>query len=227
MWASQLLLEASTEASSSAVAMAGGLGLGTDSSSRSSPGPDVDLSVGQSVGTGDPSSTTSPSAATTPTAVTSPSPTVGPPSIVARHLDWVTPVCRVWSHVLRSASMSFKHVAFSVLSELLSSLRHHALGSGGGGTGGGNGTGEGGASRGSEHDTGSSLETINNGNFRHFTALLRQCVAMLPVTRLRLMGAKRLWYEMEDFPMYSRFLQVNGSCMQSHHITHITSHQFQ
>jgi hypothetical protein len=31
---------------------------------------------------------------------------------------------------------------------------------------------------------------------------------MLPTARLRRMGAKRLWYEMEDFPVYSRFLQA-------------------
>ena len=207
MWASQLLLEASSEASSAAAAACGmGMGMGAG------PAPDVEgplLSGGDndsnhvaagalnSTDSVSPSSTTIDEPSSTPPPTTAPTTTLVPPPVLARHLDWVTPVCRVWSHVLRSASMSFKHVAFSVLSELLSSLRHHALG------------GSGDSSGCSEHDIGSSLDTTNNGNFRHFTALLRECMAMLPVARLHLMGAKRLWYEMEDFPVYSRFLQVH------------------
>jgi hypothetical protein len=30
---------------------------------------------------------------------------------------------------------------------------------------------------------------------------------MLPIERLHMMGSKRLWYEMEDDPLYSRFIQ--------------------
>ena len=215
MWASQLLLEASSEASAAAV-IAGGMGsshgrdtgavvegqrlLVDDSNLKSSvtngaiPGTDL---LAHSSTTIDESSSSAPPTTTTSTTIS--------PAVLAHHLDWVTPVCRVWSHVLRSASMSFKHVAFSVLSELLSSLRHHALGGGGGLDS---------SDRKdqidcSESDIRSFSDTTNNENFRHFTALLRQCVAMLPVTRLHLMGAKRLWYEMEDFPVYSRFLQVS------------------
>ena len=194
MWASQLLLEASSEASAAAV-MAGGMG--------SSRGHDTGAVVeGQRLLVDDNNSKSSvtndePSSSTPPTTTIS-------PTVLAHHLDWVTPVCRVWSHVLRSASMSFKHVAFSVLSELLSSLRHHALGGGGGH----DSSDQNDQIDGGERDIKTFSDTTNNENFRHFTALLRQCVAMLPVTRLHLMGAKRLWYEMEDFPVYSRFLQV-------------------
>jgi len=39
-------------------------------------------------------------------------------------------------------------------------------------------------------------------------ALLASCIKMLPSERLSLMGSKRLWYEMEDDPAYSRYLQA-------------------
>eukprot|EP01038_Epipyxis_sp_PR26KG_P005374 gene5374-7452_t len=37
--------------------------------------------------------------------------------------------------------------------------------------------------------------------------LLSDCIQMLPVERINMLGSKRLWYEMEDNPAYSRFLQ--------------------
>lgn len=38
--------------------------------------------------------------------------------------------------------------------------------------------------------------------------VLETCLSMLPVPRLRATAAKRLWHEIEDFPSYSRYLQV-------------------
>lgn len=50
----------------------------------------------------------------------------------------------------------------------------------------------------SEYDFQSSLEGQE---------MLRQFLAVLPVERLKVMGTRRLWYELEDSPAYSRYLQ--------------------
>ena len=44
--------------------------------------------------------------------------------------------------------------------------------------------------------------------------VLETCLSMLPAPRLRATAAKRLWHEIEDFPSYSRYLQVEDSTVQ-------------
>ena len=69
----------------------------------------------------------------------------------------------------------------------------------------------------SSSDSSSRTSCLNNsssvGIHPHInrTALLNvleTCLSMLPVPRLRATAAKRLWHEIEDFPSYSRYLQV-------------------
>ena len=43
--------------------------------------------------------------------------------------------------------------------------------------------------------------------------VLETCLSMLPAPRLRATAAKRLWHEIEDFPSYSRYLQVQDNTL--------------
>jgi hypothetical protein len=61
---------------------------------------------------------------------------------------------------------------------------------------------------------------LDNHPHTNRTALLNvleTCLSMLPVPRLRATAAKRLWHEIEDFPSYSRYLQVKDNTL--HHTT--------
>ena len=55
--------------------------------------------------------------------------------------------------------------------------------------------------------------------------VLETCLSMLPAPRLRATAAKRLWHEIEDFPSYSRYLQVKDTTL--HYTTlHYTTLQY-
>ena len=54
----------------------------------------------------------------------------------------------------------------------------------------------------------SSVDIHTHINRTALLNVLETCLSMLPVPRLRATAAKRLWHEIEDFPSYSRYLQV-------------------
>jgi hypothetical protein len=154
-------------------------------------------------------------------------------------LDMVTPVFRLWCHALKSPSMSYKHLTFTILSEILATARqavslssssYLSLSS---------------SSSFStvtpvfpvslsvstalatqdnqqelknkikkEIDTITGLVPKDGDNNLYFNSLeiLHSCLSLLPLDRLRAMAAKRIWHEMEDFPSYSRFIQVIIIC---------------
>lgn len=92
-------------------------------------------------------------------------------------------IFRLWSYALRSSSMSFKHLAFNTLAEILAMVKQSIL----------------------------NL-TVNDGDNRNFRSslleVLQDYITLLPVERLKAMAAKRIWHEMEDFPSFSRYIQA-------------------
>jgi hypothetical protein len=87
----------------------------------------------------------------------------------------------LWSYALRSSSMSFKHLAFNTLAEMLSMIKQ------------------------------SILNLVDNGdecNKSSLLEVLQDYITLLPVERLKAMAAKRIWHEMEDFPSFSRYIQA-------------------
>jgi hypothetical protein len=54
--------------------------------------------------------------------------------------------------------------------------------------------------------------------------VLETCLSMLPVPRLRATAAKRLWHEIEDFPSYSRYLQVKDTTLHYTTLHYTTLH---
>jgi hypothetical protein len=88
---------------------------------------------------------------------------------------------RLWSYALRSSTMSFKHLAFNTLAEMLSMIKQ------------------------------SILNLADNGdkcNRSSLLEILQDYITLLPVERLKAMAAKRIWHEMEDFPSFSRYIQA-------------------
>ena len=148
-------------------------------------------------------------------------------------IDSVLPVFRLWSLALHSSSMSFKLLAFTTLADMISSLKKAILSatSGDSVVGGGGGdsdistvtaaaTSTAAADR-NENDKNSNSATINSTSsfasiavstlhaFHHdLHTALSACLSLLPLPRLRSTAAKRLWHEMEDFPSYTRYIQV-------------------
>lgn len=129
------------------------------------------------------------------------------------------PIFRVWSYALRSPSMTVKNLTFCTLADILIVIRHSiSIIS---------------VENSGNNDNSDSNETVSilmlkencksndnnnsnnsNNNTRNLIkkstllATLGECLALLPTDRLSAMGSKRLWYEMEDFPSYSRYIQV-------------------
>lgn len=64
------------------------------------------------------------------------------------------------------------------------------------------------SSRTSSLNISSSVDIHPHINRTALLNVLETCLSMLPVPRLRATAAKRLWHEIEDFPSYSRYLQV-------------------
>lgn len=92
-------------------------------------------------------------------------------------------IFRLWSYALRSSSMSFKHLAFNTLAEILSMVKQSILNL--------------------------PVNDGDNCNLRSsLLEVLRDYITVLPVERLKAMAAKRMWHEMEDFPSFSRYIQA-------------------
>jgi hypothetical protein len=96
--------------------------------------------------------------------------------------DLILSVFNVWCLSLKTASLSLKQISVTILSEILDLLKNKTILS--------------------------SQQSINNTYNLEFIELLHQCKLLIPVDRLYMMSSKRLWFEMEDNPAYSRFLQA-------------------
>jgi hypothetical protein len=112
----------------------------------------------------------------------------------------VYPVFKLWTLALHSASMTFKLLAFNVLSDIIQSLRKcyttsitTSLLSG---------------STGVDSSDPTSASYPSLAPLTTPLSVLEACLSLLPVSRLKAAAAKRLWHEMEDFPSYSRYIQV-------------------
>ena len=146
-------------------------------------------------------------------------------------IDSVLPVFRLWSLALHSSSMSFKLLAFTTLADMISSLKKAILSatSGDSVVGGGGGDSDistvtaaaAAAADHNENDKNGNSATTNSSSssasiivstlqaFHHdLHTALSACLSLLPLPRLRSTAAKRLWHEMEDFPSYTRYIQV-------------------
>ena len=85
--------------------------------------------------------------------------------------------------VLKSSSMSLKHVCFEILIDMLQILKDLFIQS--------------------------FLTTTTNEPYQSsIITTLEHCLDIIPLSRLEVMASRRLWYEMEDDPSYSRYLQI-------------------
>jgi len=80
-------------------------------------------------------------------------------------------VFQTWCHALKGSNMSLKHVAFSALEEILSSIMQ--------------------------------ADNVPPHSKSH---LLARCLRQLPHQRLSVLASRRMWFEMEDQPAFSRYL---------------------
>ena len=112
---------------------------------------------------------------------------------------------KLWTLALRSASMSFKLMAFNILARIIHNCRtaiatqgSHRQISDGYNNGDGDGEGAELSHRESNNDSDRDSD-IRAASLK----VLETCLSVLPVGRMRASAAKRLWHEMEDFPSYS------------------------
>ena len=168
-------------------------------------------------------------------------------------METIVPIFKLWTLALHSSSMSFKLLSFTILSNLISSLKEAIM----------NVPTEA-INNDNDNDNNNNIDTDNNDNhdgngsssvvraaakqslgstslplggdgdavsvpleFQQFNSnninthdtphsyknsllsTLSTILAILPVGRLISTAAKRLWHEMEDFPSYSRYIQVD------------------
>jgi hypothetical protein len=122
------------------------------------------------------------------------------PLFADNKIETVYPVFKLWTLALHSASMTFKLLAFNVLSDIIQSLRKCYTTS--------ITTSLAAVSTGVDSSDPTSAPYPSLAPLNTPLSVLEACLALLPVSRLKAAAAKRLWHEMEDFPSYSRYIQV-------------------
>ena len=138
-------------------------------------------------------------------------------------VDTVFPMFKLWTLALRSASMSFKLMAFNILARIINNCRTaiSSLGSHGvirsDNDNDDDNDGDGAESSHTEGDSDSDND-IRAASLK----VLETCLSVLPVERMRASAAKRLWHEMEDFPSYSRYIQVRTRISPLHSLSYPT-----
>jgi hypothetical protein len=122
------------------------------------------------------------------------------PLFADNKIETVYPVFKLWTLALHSASMTFKLLAFNVLSDIIQSLRKCYTTS--------ITTSLAAVSTGVDSSDPTSAPYPSLAPLNTPLSVLEACLSLLPVSRLKAAAAKRLWHEMEDFPSYSRYIQV-------------------
>ena len=176
--------------------------------------------------------------------------------ITVSKMECVLPIFKLWTLALHSSSMSFKLLSFTLLSNLITSLKEAIMDvpilETEGMSNDNNGSDKSSdsvvqgvpsppipistshistvsdtnlhvcasSSREPEEVDNSIPQSTPHNNTQHPTphtthsyrssllSTLSACICILPVHRLMSTAAKRLWHEMEDFPSYSRYVQV-------------------
>ena len=147
-------------------------------------------------------------------------------------MSTVVPLFKLWTLALHSCSMSFKLITFTTQSNIISALKSAILSVTSYDLENGNGNRIENESNNMNNLIDNSKNAVVSTEYQgamsvhptpHTTlttnlvqkyrtdliSALSACISNLPLDRLMFTAAKRLWHEMEDFPSYSRYIQVH------------------
>ena len=161
-------------------------------------------------------------------------------------MSTVVPLFKLWTLALHSSSMSFKLITFTTQSNIISALKSAILSvtlydieNGNGNRIENEGDDLNNKSKNavvsteyqgamSVHPTPHTTLTTNLvQKYRNdLISALSACISILPLDRLMFTAAKRLWHEMEDFPSYSRYIQVHHTHTHNLARAHASRHTY-